>query len=309
MKPFKSISEQAEILRSRGLIIPEGHDVFLRLSNYYVVINGYNDLFLKSVHPEEYLEDTSIEEVFQAHEFDRELRSFLLPWIMRIEDRLKVVIAHKASEYFKHNQEFYLKLSSYDSSSKNIAHSRKTIRHLRRQYNKEHPSLNHYRRVHHSIPFWVLINWVTFGELSHFYALLKPRGVKEAIVKELKHFGSPQDEKLTVERLGAYIRVLADFRNVCAHSERCYCHRHKSIVLDGKSKASVASLIKIITSFLSEYEKERFDEQYSELFEVFFEESIIREEIIAKIVVAMGFSNSGETELVVRHIRQSSGDN
>ncbi|MCH4082688.1 MAG: hypothetical protein LKE92_11325 [Atopobiaceae bacterium] len=47
-KPFKTIDEQVEILRSRGLGISDQNRAaaFLLRENYHAVVNGYKDAFL-----------------------------------------------------------------------------------------------------------------------------------------------------------------------------------------------------------------------------------------------------------------------
>lgn len=49
MKEYKTFNQQLTILRNRGLIVPtDGKPKrFLEQENYYNVINGYKDLFLR----------------------------------------------------------------------------------------------------------------------------------------------------------------------------------------------------------------------------------------------------------------------
>ncbi|WP_243729268.1 hypothetical protein [Mycoplasma capricolum] len=48
-KEFKTFEEQIEILKSRGLIISNEQKAIeiLKQENYYNIVNGYKDLFLK----------------------------------------------------------------------------------------------------------------------------------------------------------------------------------------------------------------------------------------------------------------------
>lgn len=71
MKVYKTFNQQLSILRSRGLIVPtDGKPKrFLEQENYYNVINGYKDLFLKKnkdntpLVPEVYLDGTHFNEL------------------------------------------------------------------------------------------------------------------------------------------------------------------------------------------------------------------------------------------------------
>ena len=49
MKEYKTFNQQMIILRSRGMTVPSDGKPkrFLEQENYYNVINGYKDLFLK----------------------------------------------------------------------------------------------------------------------------------------------------------------------------------------------------------------------------------------------------------------------
>ncbi|MBF0847882.1 Abi family protein, partial [Streptococcus danieliae] len=47
MKKHKTFNRQLGILRERGMTVPTSSKKFLVEENYYNVINGYKDLFLK----------------------------------------------------------------------------------------------------------------------------------------------------------------------------------------------------------------------------------------------------------------------
>ena len=66
------------------------------------------------------------------------------------------------------------------------------------------------------IPLWVLINTLTYGQISRFYALL-PFQIQSGISKDF-----PSVNKKNLER---YLKILTLFRNVCAHNERLYSFR------------------------------------------------------------------------------------
>ncbi|HHL9940151.1 TPA: Abi family protein, partial [Streptococcus pyogenes] len=71
MKEYKTFNQQMMILRGRGMTVPtDGRPKrFLEQENYYNVINGYKDLFLKrdangrAIVPEEYLDGTHFNEL------------------------------------------------------------------------------------------------------------------------------------------------------------------------------------------------------------------------------------------------------
>lgn len=62
-KPFKTVEEQIEILKSRGLIIQDEERAlfFLKNNNYYELINGYKDFFIDKDKTEQEKKDVDIE--------------------------------------------------------------------------------------------------------------------------------------------------------------------------------------------------------------------------------------------------------
>ncbi|PTH51071.1 hypothetical protein BU601_11965 [Staphylococcus arlettae] len=96
MKPFKTHRQQLRILRDRGLTISkdgEGSKVMrvLEKENYYNVINGYKDPFLKKTPnklnkiPEEFEDNKSFDEIYSLYVMDRRLRSLILEYLLLLE--------------------------------------------------------------------------------------------------------------------------------------------------------------------------------------------------------------------------------
>lgn len=91
-KDFKTVDEQLDILRSRGLIITDfdiARDFLLR-NNYYR-ISGYsltlrkNDIFYNSV---------SFQNIMDIYNFDYELRHIILQYVEIIEVQMKSLFSY-----------------------------------------------------------------------------------------------------------------------------------------------------------------------------------------------------------------------
>ncbi|WP_369024807.1 Abi family protein [Mycoplasma capricolum] len=98
-KEFKTFQEQIEILKSRGLIITNEQKAIeiLKQENYYNIVNGYKDLFLKKSldnNQDIFIENTNFDELYSLFLFDRELRSILLKYILIFERDFKTTIAY-----------------------------------------------------------------------------------------------------------------------------------------------------------------------------------------------------------------------
>ncbi len=180
MKEFKTIRQQLDILRKRGLIVPKNGKPkkFLEEENYYNVINGYKILFLKKdknnnlISPECFIENTHFDSLKFLFLFDRELRFIFLKYILIFENTLKSITSYVfAKKYPKTNS--YLDKANF-SDDKKSAFSQIILltKMLQEQIDHTGP-IKHYLDVHVDVPFWVLVNRMTLGNLSHFYDSLK----------------------------------------------------------------------------------------------------------------------------------------
>ena len=82
-KTFKTLDEQIEILRSKGLIIDDENiakDILLR-ENYFF-ISGYRHVFLRPDNKKKFLQGTNFRELYGLFNFDRQLRNILFKNIL-----------------------------------------------------------------------------------------------------------------------------------------------------------------------------------------------------------------------------------
>lgn len=94
MKEFKSIDEQIELLKSRGLTIKDEEKAakYLLTNNYYNIINGYSKPFLKL--EDNYIEGSSFDEVSHLYFFDKEIKDTFFNAILNVEHHVKSVLTH-----------------------------------------------------------------------------------------------------------------------------------------------------------------------------------------------------------------------
>ncbi|WP_288894964.1 Abi family protein [uncultured Megasphaera sp.] len=234
MKEYKTFNQQLGILRKRGLIVPkDGRPKrFLEQENYYNVINGYKDLFLQKdasgnlSDPEHYLPNTHFNELKALFLFDRELRILFLKYILIFENSFKTVLSHEFSKkYPKPNS--YLDIKNYveDNPKKvlqQIAILTKTI------HDKvdKNGAVKHYIEEHGSVPLWVLVNYLTIGNLAHLYNILvdtdKNTIAKYYADKYKRQYNTTSMPRFSSEYLGAALKIINLVRNKCAHDERLY---------------------------------------------------------------------------------------
>lgn len=94
-KPFKTVEEQVEILKQRGLQIKDDAvtDRYLLFNNYYNVVNHYGKLF--QINTDIYTDGATFDEIRCLFLFDKELKSLLFkacPFLVT----LMTTIMHKS---------------------------------------------------------------------------------------------------------------------------------------------------------------------------------------------------------------------
>lgn len=262
MKEFKTIAAQIGILESRGMIVGEGASTVLLRENYYSIINGYKDPFLdkgamRTNANDLYLEGTRFEWLYSLFQFDRELRQITFSYLLQAEAALKTATVYAFCESHKACSD-YLDRSSFCSAREMLTpkafkgnmislHS-KNLNALMGILNRKlvinaqsRPFVAHYMAAYGEVPLWVLCNDLTFGNMSHFYQLMK-RSDQNSTCKHLfKTTLCAKDAKRITphEVLRAY-DVLTHFRNLCAHDERLYCAK-----VGNDGYASVVKLMEI----------------------------------------------------------------
>lgn len=117
VKEFKTIDDQIEILKARGLMFDDEEFAKEKLleTNYYNTINGYKKLFVTiDINGNEiFKSNVKYEELFYLSEFDRSMRTVYLENILKIENRLKTLVAYYFSEEYGYDN--YLKIDNFDT--------------------------------------------------------------------------------------------------------------------------------------------------------------------------------------------------
>lgn len=272
MKPFKTIDEQIEILKSRNLTINDNEKAkkYLLTNNYYNIINGYSKYFQTAQNT--YLPDSSFDEIACLHFFDTEIKNILLKSIIQAENHLRHILSYRYSEHYKDIRFSYLKTDSYDTDKildvgyiisrlSQIINTHKKSRH--------NNSIKHHLNNHDDVPIWVLVNYLTFGEL---YALISnlPTNLINKIALDLVSFIESNNITRTLpftpELLISFTKNINEVRNVCAHNKRLigfncksdvgyYHDLHNSYsILNSSERRSVYHVFLTMQCFLTKYQ-------------------------------------------------------
>lgn len=232
-KEFKTIDEQIEILKNRDLNLNYEYAMeLLTNNNYYYLINGYKDLFIKYINDEEkYINNATLEEIFSLYNFDSELRINILRYILKIERRIDTYIAYEFSKQYGNKN--YLKESNFSDNKSVRLQIDNFVLEVKSemivQTRKGNKMLNHYINKYGYVPLWVLIRILTFGQVSRFYGFMKQK--EQNLIA--KKFGVKEKE------LKVFLHNLAIIRNICAHDEKLYDLKLKNAISKNNIHASL----------------------------------------------------------------------
>lgn len=238
MKPFLTIDDQLNLLTSRNLTIidREAAGKYLLTNNYYNVINGYSKFLFNAENS--YYDGATFDEIRAIHWYDKEIKGVLLKSIIEAEKHFKSVVAYRFSECY---QDSYSYLDINNFSTNNEPQKIAQVSHLisimakiiKDQSNsRNNNAIKHYLLQHGTLPFWVLVNELTFGQIFNFYKYLDA-GLKDRIARDLSSFlqqnienrtGLPNQQIISGATLLKFLKNILEIRNVTAHNNRLFSY-------------------------------------------------------------------------------------
>ena len=218
-KKFSTFDEQIELLKSeKHLLISDetyAKNILMRIG-YFPLFGGYKHLFRIPL-TKKYKEGTTINEIVALYEFDSNLRELFFKYLLQIERHMRSLMSYYFSEKYGETQAAYLNANNYNNSRRNQKIISRLMSTLQRAVNTtDYVYINYYRSNYNNIPLWVLINVLTFGNLSKMYKVFA-QSLRSKICKNFDYINQRQMEQ--------FLSVLTKFRNVCAHGERLFTYR------------------------------------------------------------------------------------
>ena len=166
-KDFKTIDEQIEILRSRGLTIEDEAEAkdFLLRNNYYRV-SGYsltlrkNDVFAKSA---------TFQNIEDIYNFDHEFRHIILHHIETIEVQMKSIYAYEFTKVY--GPLGYLDAANFSNQAKHKEIVDKANQQKRQRLAHEAYLKHFINDLHQEIPLWAYVDLLTISDISFLYSI------------------------------------------------------------------------------------------------------------------------------------------
>lgn len=225
-KTFKTIDEQIEILRLRGLVInDEEKTKKILLRENYFFINGYRHLFLNSWKEKNFIKGTTFEELYAMFIFDRKVRNVFFKNLLIIENNLKSLISYQLSKKYGFKEKDYLNPKNFNKDPMKTRQVHDVVNKIKRQIRlngKHHTATMHYITNYGYIPLWILVKVLSFGIVSELFNILK-----DTDQMEIASFYN-----LDIETLSIYLSILSNYRNLCAHENILYDHRTQKSIPD-----------------------------------------------------------------------------
>ena len=227
-KIFKTLEEQVDILRGKGLIVEdveETKEILLR-ENYFF-INGYRPVLMNSVSDKTFVIGATFRELYSIFLFDRAFRTILFKNLLIIENSLKSVISYQLSRKYGYKEKDYLNVKNFTNEHGKQKKVKDLIDKMKRQIRvncSNHNATMHYVNNYGYIPLWILVKVLSFGIVCELYTILKPED-KIAIADIFN---------TSTYYLDDFLPLLANYRNLCAHEDIVYEHRTERYIDNNK---------------------------------------------------------------------------
>ena len=204
VKQPTTFEEQAEILKSRGLVISDIDFAVRTLQriNYYR-LSAYTLSLKKN---DKFYPDITFEHVVALYEFDRRFRYLIMEMVEQVEIAFRTHISyhiahtygplgHLEPAHFKNHDLFLTELEKEINRSQEIF-----IKH-------------HIEKYEGKIPIWVAIEVLSFGSLSKLFSNMKSIDQNQIVKKNYR---------VPAIYLVSWLKCLSYIRNICAHYGRLY---------------------------------------------------------------------------------------
>lgn len=224
LRPFKTTKEQLGIIHNRGIKLVSRTNYkkakqYLVSNNYYDVINGYGRYFWTNTNQ---FHNTHFDEIVHLYEFDKAIRTDFLEATLIAEKHLSSIIAYHISKkcHDLNDQQAYLNANFYNG---NTSYLRGRFNALINKYRRKpgnNPIKNHITN-HNGVPFWVMVNYLTFFEI--YTILKKVPSIQNKVALSIRSFMAEHmtiNHPFTPRELLQFVYNIYEIRNLCGHNSR-----------------------------------------------------------------------------------------
>jgi len=213
-KPARTYLEQLQILKDRGLTVPdEPFALSCLIHHNYYRLSAYRFPFTQSAEPDQFLPGTTFTQVWDLYHFDRELRRLVIEACKRVEISVRSRWAYE----FGHQLGPIAYLDNRHFTDP-LIHAR-TLSRLYDEMNRGQEEFIKHHRKNLNMPWppaWVMVEVATFGNISNLLGQTASPRIRQAVADTYS-----LDEK-TFCSLFHHLSVV---RNTAAHHCRFWNRR------------------------------------------------------------------------------------
>ena len=211
-KEFKTIAEQIDLFKKRGLTITDEKAAtsFLLENNYYR-ISGYSLTLRKH---DQFYNNTTFDNIMDIYYFDYELRIALLKYIAKIEIKFKSIYAYLFCQ--KYGPMGYLESSHFTDLNEYNKIIQKTKKQVKKSLSNEAFIRHYLLDLNEDLPFWAYIEVFSISDISRLYKI-SDKQLKQDVAEKMGFELKNRDE--IVEK---YMHGMTIIRNFCAHNCRLF---------------------------------------------------------------------------------------
>ncbi len=209
-KPPKTIKEQINILKNRGLVIASNKELAYYLENIsYYHLSSYFKAFQKN--KDIFNENTTLDKVINLYEFDKKLRLLMLDVTERIEKSFKCRIIYNISIKTK-NSHWHSDIASYKNKEVYNRYIADCLDNA--QYKNDIDYKYYYNKYEKPDypPAWTFFEALSFGQSVSFY-----RNLNTSFKKIIAKTFNIQQYYLT-----SWMYGISTVRNISAHHSRLW---------------------------------------------------------------------------------------
>ena len=254
---YTTTEQQISKLKSQQLLFENEEKAkrILQTYGYYNIINGYRDPYIiKNYDRKVYSQGVTFEQIFALFVLDHHIRDAVLLAMIDFEEHLRAVVADILSEDFGSDFNTYLNKNNFrDKRVSDPRFSRQSIlNNLLKVAQRSHTQpIMYYRKVHGTIPPWILLKGVFFSDLINLTRFFKKRErdklVHRLYLDKLKHFTDEQLKDLMSDSLFMFL----EYRNLAAHGGRVYNYIPKCTIREFDSKSVHKGLPQLLSALSS----------------------------------------------------------
>jgi len=230
-KPFKTLDEQIELLKSRGLAIDDEEKAkqLLLKSRYYNVVNGYAS-FIQST-SDVYHQGANFAELYALYMHDKALKHIFFNKIIKVEQIIKSYITYVFSESYQQRFAYLNSTNFVPDRPLEVAELIAKLSKFVAQPRRGADSINHYKDFHKYVPLWVLVNDLDFGTIEFFFKLMKQQDKHKVVrlVNDCYNKSYDNEHRFKASDIAKCLANIRQIRNICAHDARLIkakCNRH-----------------------------------------------------------------------------------